>query len=120
VAAGCPPGGFAILDRRVTPAVAARRHLRETAGSAVIADIWRDGTHWRQWADWQHPAPPRQPIGHTERRGTRTRWHLDPAYFGPTAALPANIPALLADLLDESRDCAVLSVDDQRTAQPSR
>ncbi len=27
---------------------------------AVVADVWRDGRRWRQWADWQYPAPPLQ------------------------------------------------------------
>jgi DNA gyrase/topoisomerase IV subunit B len=88
--------------------------------SAVVADIWRDGTHWRQWADWQYPAPPMQRVGPTERHGTRIRYHLDSAYFGANAALPADIPALLANLVGEAPDHAVLSIDDRRAPQTRR
>jgi DNA gyrase subunit B len=63
--------------------------------SAVVADVWCDGRHWRQWADWEHPPPPLQDLGPTDRHGTRLRFHLDPVYLGPRAALPADVPAFL-------------------------
>lgn len=85
--------------------------------SAVVADVWRDGQHWRQWADWQ-PQPPLQLVGPTDRHGTRVRCHLDPAYFGAHAALPHDIPGLLANLLDAAPSHAALSTIDRRAAAP--
>jgi DNA gyrase subunit B len=84
--------------------------------SAVVADVWRGGQHWRQWADWQHQAPPLQLVGATDRHGTRVRYHLDPSYFGASAALPADVSGLLMSLLDEVHDHTALSIVDQRAA----
>lgn len=82
--------------------------------SAVVADVWRDGLHWRQWANWQPQPPPAQLLGSTDRHGTRVRCHLDPSYFGPRAALPRDIPGLLAGLLDDAQHHAAVSITDQR------
>ena len=56
----------------------------------VVADMWQDGYHYRQWADWERPPPQLQKLGATQRHGTRLRCHLDPVYFDPSAALQAN------------------------------
>jgi DNA gyrase subunit B len=85
---------------------------------AAVADIWRDGQHWRQCADWQHPGPALQLVGPTDRHGTRLRYHLDASYLGARAALPTDISGLLTNLLDDVRDHAVLTITDKRIASP--
>jgi len=86
--------------------------------SATVADIWRDGQHWRQWADWQHPGPALQLVGSTDRHGTRLRYHLDPSYLGARAALPDDISGLLTNLLDDVRDHVALTITDARLGRP--
>lgn len=65
--------------------------------TAVVADVWRDGRHYRQWADWRSPPPELQVLGETEEHGTRILAHLDVAYFGPGARLPVDSASLLSD-----------------------
>ncbi|WP_204011056.1 hypothetical protein [Virgisporangium aurantiacum] len=65
--------------------------------TTVVTDVWRDGRHYRQWADWQCPPPPLQVLGETEEHGTRVLAHLDGAYLGSPARLPLDIPELLSD-----------------------
>jgi DNA gyrase subunit B len=77
--------------------------------SAVVADLWRDGKHWRQWADWEHQPPSLQDLGPTDRQGTRLRFHLDAGYLGPRAALPADVPGFLAGM--EATEHEVPKVD---------
>ena len=65
--------------------------------TTVVADVWRDGRHYRQWADWQFPPPQLQVLGETEEHGTQVLAHLDGAYFGPRARLPLDSAELLSD-----------------------
>lgn len=65
--------------------------------TAIVVDVWRDGRHYRQWADWRFPAPPLQLLGETEQHGSQVLAHLDGAYLGPRARLPFDVPALLSD-----------------------
>ncbi|GAA1534544.1 hypothetical protein GCM10009827_060860 [Dactylosporangium maewongense] len=65
--------------------------------TAVVADVWRDGRHYRQWADWRYPPPQLQVLDETEEHGTEVLAHLDGAYFGPHARLPLDPAELLSD-----------------------
>ncbi|MFC5000645.1 hypothetical protein ACFPIJ_22755 [Dactylosporangium cerinum] len=65
--------------------------------TAVVADVWRDGRHYRQWAAWQFPPPQLQVLEETEEHGTQILAHLDGAYLGPGAKLPLDPAELLSD-----------------------
>jgi len=86
----------------------------------MAVDVWRDDQHLRQWADWELGLAPLHEVGLTTRHGTQLRIHLDSAYFGPGARLPADVPAAIAELFtDDPVPAHVdLSIVDHRYGGP--
>ncbi|MFC5746065.1 hypothetical protein [Actinomadura rugatobispora] len=63
----------------------------------VVADVWRDGRHYRQRAGWQDLETPLEVVGESSRHGTRVAYRLDDAYLAP-AELPFDLIPLLEPL----------------------
>lgn len=64
----------------------------------VVADVWRDGRHYRQRGDWTAVQGPLEPLEETDRHGTRVAYRLDDDYLDPAAEVPHDLPPLLESL----------------------
>lgn len=66
----------------------------------AIADVWRDGRHYRQRADRTAEQLPLEVLEESERHGTRVTYRLDDSYLSPSAELPRDVEALLSGVFD--------------------
>jgi DNA gyrase/topoisomerase IV subunit B len=68
--------------------------------SMVTADVWRQGRHYRQRANWSGAQGPLEALEPAQRHGTRLVVRLDDDYLAAGAGLPIDPAGFLVELLD--------------------
>ncbi|MFC4913791.1 hypothetical protein [Actinomadura gamaensis] len=99
------PDGALVLTEPMTTLLCGRPAVYKTGMAVVtalcaeaVADVWHDGRHYRQRADWTAEPRPLETLEPSDRHGTRVTYRLRDAYLSPAAALPDRPDALLQQL----------------------
>ncbi|MEV5571764.1 hypothetical protein AB0L06_17065 [Spirillospora sp. NPDC052269] len=66
----------------------------------VVADVWRDGRHYRQRVDRTAEHLPLDVLEESDRHGTRVSYRLNDSYLSPTAELPRDVAPMLSGLFN--------------------
>lgn len=74
-------------DRWISAAAAA-------VSSRAVVEVWRDGRGFHQTLAGLRPIGPPEELEARDGRGTRVTLELDPAYFGPSAAISTDLGSL--------------------------
>ncbi|WP_051467770.1 hypothetical protein [Actinomadura oligospora] len=94
-----------VITELMTTPLCGRQPIHRTGMAAVtavsteaVADVWRDGRHYRQRADRTGEQLPLEVLKETGRHGTRLTYRLDDSYLAPAAELPRDVAPLLSGI----------------------